>query len=93
MGIMMLGMRTTLTLDDDVVRLIEEAVHRERRPMKHVINDALRKALAQPMERRTPYQLKPHRSAVRPGFDFAGFNRLADEMEDQAILDQKRPTL
>lgn len=85
------GMRTTLTLDEDVVRLIEEAVHRERRPMKHIINDALRKALAQPTERRTPYELKPHRSAVRPGFDLAGFNRLADEWEDQAILDRTRP--
>jgi len=85
-------MRTTLTLDEDVVRLVEEAVHRERRPMKQVINDALRRALAPQDVRREPYQLKPHESAVRPGFDPAGFNRLADELEDEAILDSARRT-
>src|SRR5690606_30480810 len=81
--------RTTLTLDPDVARLVSEAVHRERRPMKQVINDALRRALrpapAVPAE---PYQLIPHESALRPGFDLAGFNRLADELEDDAILDR-----
>jgi hypothetical protein len=91
-GIMMTGMRTTLTLDDDVVRLIEGAVHRERRPMKQVVNDALRRALAPQELREEPYRLKPHKSAVRPGFDPAGFNRLADELEDEAILDAARRT-
>lgn len=38
-------MRTTLTLDEDVARLVEGAVHRERRIVKHVIND-VRTALA-----------------------------------------------
>ncbi len=90
MGIMMTPMRTTLTLDDDVVRLVEEAVHRERRPMKQVINDALRSALAPQAKRQEQYRLKPHKSAVRPGFDLAGFNRLADELEDEVILDTAR---
>lgn len=80
-------MRTTLTLDDDVARLVEDAVHREHRPMKQVINDALRRALAPRFARQEPYHLKPHKSAVRPGFDLAGFNRLADELEDAAIMD------
>lgn len=60
-------MRTTLTLDDDVVRLVEDAVHRERRPMKQVINDALRRALAPPVKRQEQYRLEPHESAVRSG--------------------------
>jgi hypothetical protein len=84
--------RTTLTLDEDVVRLIEDAVHRERRPMKQVVNDALRRALTPQELRREPYRLKPHKSAVRPGFDPAGFNRLADELEDEAILDAAQRT-
>lgn len=45
--------RTTLTLDPDVVRLIEEEVHRLRKPFKHVVNDALRRGLASG-GRRTP---------------------------------------
>lgn len=83
-------MRTTLTLDDDVARLIDDAVHRQRRPMKQIINDALRSALAPPASRQEPYRLIPHESALRPGFDPAGFNRLADELEDEAIIDTAR---
>lgn len=83
-------MRTTLTLDDDVARLVEEAVHRERRPMKQVVNDALRRALTPAGVRDQRYELIPHQSAVRPGFDPAGFNQLADELEDEAIRDDPR---
>lgn len=86
----MFYMRTTLTLDDDVARLLEDAVHREHRPMKQVVNDALRRALMPQVPRQEPYRLHPHKSAVRPGFDPAGFNQLADEMEDAAILDTAR---
>lgn len=86
-------MRTTLTLDDDVARLVEDAIHREHRSMKQVINDALRQALAPPVSRQEPYHLTPHDSAVRPGFDLAGFNRLSDELEDEAIIDRARKAL
>ncbi|MGO9504294.1 MAG: hypothetical protein ACLPUO_22570 [Streptosporangiaceae bacterium] len=79
-------MRTTLTLDPDVARLVEDAVHRGRRPMKQVINDALRRALTQPPSYREPYRLAVHEAMLQPGFDLAGFNRLADELEDEAIL-------
>jgi predicted GNAT family N-acyltransferase len=82
--------RTTLTLDDDVARLVDDAVHRERRPMKQVVNDALRRALAPPTTRQEPYRLTPHESSVRPGFDTTGFNRLADELEDDGIQDTAR---
>ena len=54
--------------------------------MKQVINDALRQALAPPSPRRQPYRLVEHESRLRPGFDVAGFNRLADELEDAAIF-------
>jgi hypothetical protein len=78
-------MRTTLTLDPDVARLVEDAVHRERRPMKQVINDALRRALTAPRAQLGRYELVPFESGPRPGFDLAGFNRLADELEDEAV--------
>lgn len=79
-------MRTTLTLDPDVAQLVEDAVHRARKPMKQVINDALRRALSQPPSRREPYHLPVHEATLQPGLDLAGFNRLADELEDAAIL-------
>lgn len=84
-------MRTTLTLDDDVVRLIADTVHRDRRPMKQVVNDALRRALSPTVPTDTePYRATPHQSALRPGLDLAGFNRLADELEDAQIIDRAR---
>jgi len=58
--------------------------------MKQVINDALRTALARPGADRPRFTVEVHRSGVQAGFDLAGFNRLADEMEDQAILAEAR---
>jgi hypothetical protein len=79
-------MRTTLTLDPDVARLVDDAMHRERRSMKQVINDALRSALARPQRGGEPYRLVAHESRLRPGFDLSGFNKLADDLEDEALL-------
>jgi hypothetical protein len=79
-------MRTTLTLDPDVARLVDEAVHRRRTSMKQVINDAIRQSLSQPSSRRELYHLPVHEATLQPGLDLAGFNRLADELEDEAIL-------
>lgn len=82
-------MRTTLTLDADVARLVDEAVHRERRPMKQVVNDALRSALG-PESARERVLVLSHESGVRPGYDLAKLNQLADELEDEAIMDRAR---
>jgi hypothetical protein len=75
-------MRTTLTLEPDVARLIEEAAHRERKTVKQVVNEALRRGLAprgrKPRER---YMVRPHKTALMPGIDPGSFNRLADELE------------
>src|SRR5919198_5469014 len=89
-GIMMTAMRTTLTLDDDVARLVEDAMHREHRSMKQVVNTALRQALAPAVPREERYRMEPHESGVRPGFDPAGFNRLVDELEDDEIMGKAR---
>lgn len=84
-------MRTTLTLDPDVAHLIEKAMHRERRPMKQVVNDALRRGLRPGRSSSgEPYQLTPHKSALRPGLDPTGFNRLADEMEAECLPQRHR---
>jgi len=78
-------MRTTLTLDDDVARMIDDAVHRERRPMKQVVNDALRKGLSTGEAGARPYRLVPHETEVLAGLDSLGFNRLADELDDARV--------
>jgi hypothetical protein len=54
-------MRTTITLDPDVARELEEQQHRVRKTFKEVVNEALRRGLAswKDEKKRTPYKLKP----------------------------------
>jgi hypothetical protein len=81
-------MRTTLTLDPDVARMLEEEAHRQRRPWKQVVNDAIRRGLV--AQARMPslkrYRVTPHKTTLRAGIDPAAFNKLADELEDEAVL-------
>jgi hypothetical protein len=85
-------MRTTLTLDADVARLVKDEVHRRRRPLKQVVNDALRRALAPGAGRgpRRRYRVRPHVSTLVPGIDPGKLNALADELEDRAIVARLR---
>jgi len=80
-------MRTTLTLDPDVVQLIEDRVHEDRVSMKRVINAALRRGLAKEDNGEPePYRMKTHPGQLRAGIDTGSMNRLADELEDAEII-------
>jgi hypothetical protein len=85
---MMLRMRTTVTLDPEVNRLIETAMHRERKGFKQVVNEAIRRGLApQPLGKaRKPLRVMVHSARLLPGVDRRAFNRLADKLDDEAIL-------
>lgn len=80
-------MRTTLTLDPDVARLLEEEAHRRRRPFKEIVNDAIRRGLAPRQTGKAgTYKVKVHSARLRAGMDRAGFNKLADELEDESVV-------
>jgi len=81
-------MRTTLTLDPDVAKLVRETVEHEQLTLKDVINDALRRGL-KPSEPRPAFRVVPHSSALQPGLDPRGFNQLAEEIEDEATLSKR----
>ena len=85
-------MRTTLTLDPDVARLVEAEVHRARKPMKQVVNDALRRGLAGAgrSAKRKPYRVQPHVASLLPGIDRTRLNALADELEDASRIGSLR---
>ena len=85
-------MRTTLTLDPDVARLLAEEAHRQRKPFKHVVNEALRRGLAPAPHARTPgrFRVRPHKTTLQPGIDAGSLNRLVDELEDEAIVGKLR---
>ena len=77
-------MRTTLTLDPDVARCLEEEAHRQRRPFEQIANEAIRRGLASRAtgRRLTRYRVRPHRTTLRPGIDAGSFNKLVDELDD-----------
>jgi hypothetical protein len=85
-------MRTTLTLDADVARMLEEEAHRQRKPFKQVVNEAIRRGLAPRGSGKRPdaYRVRPHKTSLRPGIDPGALNRLADELEDEAVADKMR---
>jgi hypothetical protein len=83
---MMSGMRTTLTLDPDVAKLLEEEVHRQRKPTKQVVNEALRRGLLGSAPRKAKLRVQPHSTKLRPGVDAGKLNALVDELEDDAAI-------
>ena len=80
-------MRTTLTLDADVARSLREEAARSGRPLKAVVNEALRAGLAARKSRPDRrYRLKPvPLGGVLPGVDLDKALALADALEEREI--------
>ena len=80
-------MRTTLTIDSDVERLLRREMRRTNRSMEAVVNYALRVGLGMrskpPRARR--FKVEPHAFGFKPGVDVDGLDQLADEMETEEI--------
>lgn len=74
--------RTTLTLEDDVVSLLEAEVRRTGRPLKLVVNDALRMGLDPATQRRSrPFVVAPRDLGVRPGIELDDIAGLIERLE------------
>ena len=76
-------MRTTVTLDDDLMRALQREATKTDRPFKEVLNAAVRAGLG--MQRRAVsrarrYRVKPFDCALRPGIDPRRLNQWVDEL-------------
>lgn len=82
--------RTTLTLDPDVVQRLEDEVHRQRKPFRQVVNEAIRRGLSGSARTKKlpPFKVKTFKSKLVPGIDLTHINRLLDEWEDEARLEK-----
>lgn len=77
-------MRTTVTLDEDVVRELKALASRRQTSFKRTLNDSLRLSfslLRAPAKKRPRFRVRPHYSPFRPGVDVEKLNRLADQLE------------
>lgn len=81
-------MRTTVTLDPDVEVLLKEAIRRQRKPFKQVLNEALRDAFTRaPAAPAKPYVLKT-RDMGKPLIDLTHTGRVLADLETREYLEK-----
>lgn len=73
--------RTTLTLDDDVAARLMEAVRTTGRPMKAIVNDAIRAGLADLPKPPKRYVVAARPMGLRPGYSLDSISALLDQLE------------
>lgn len=86
-------MRTTVRLDERLLREAKAVAARERRTLTAVIDDALRQFLARKSapRKRAPFKLVTFGSGgLRPGVDLDDTAALVDLMEAGEPLDKRR---
>ncbi|HWK29718.1 MAG TPA: CopG family transcriptional regulator [Solirubrobacter sp.] len=79
-------MRTTVTLDDDLIDQLKRRARERDLPFKDVLNEALRIGLAGGAPAASPYRMRPRELGVRPGVDLTKALALAAELEDTEIV-------
>jgi hypothetical protein len=78
-------MRTTISLDQDVLEKARKAAGRLRVPFKTIVNEALRVGLEQvskPAEKR-PYRTIPHEMGLKDGFNADNVQELLAHAEGE----------
>jgi hypothetical protein len=85
-------MRTTVTLDQDVERMLRDAMHRSRKSFKETLNSALRAGLGAKRNpaRKKRFVVKARPMTLHTGIDPAGLNDLAGELEADAFRAKAR---
>lgn len=80
-------MRTTVTLDDDVVAALRQ-VERERGvSFKEALNTAVRAGLRPAdTDRQRQYTVRPFSATIEPTVDLRTANRLVADLEDAEVL-------
>jgi hypothetical protein len=80
----MMRMRTTLTLDDVVLKAARRRARDQERPLKDVINEALRQGLAMSEAHAATtykFRLKTVEGRLLPGVDLTDRDKLFELME------------
>jgi hypothetical protein len=82
-------MRTTVTLDPDVEKLLRKEVRERGMPFKQILNDAIRDGL-----RGTKQRVEPFRPTTfdmgKPLVDLTKALSLASELEDEELIRKHR---
>jgi plasmid stability protein len=77
-------MRTTLTLDDDLVERLKQAAARDHKRFKDALNDTLRAGLGlrdKPARKTRSFVVRTFRSRLKAGIDETKLSQLVDQLE------------
>ena len=86
------GMRTTLTLDDDLARLLKRRAQELGIPFEEAVNRAIRAGLGEAAAPPggPPPKIISHSFGFRAGVDLDKLGRLADELEAESFVESSR---
>lgn len=79
-------MRSTVTLEPDVQRLIEEAMHRDKASFKRTINSAIRRGLSEPRRSAVEVRVPAFQLDLLPGIDPMRLNAALDDALSEDAL-------
>ena len=83
----LIGMRTTLTIDDDLAGLLKQRAREMGVPFKEAVNRTIRAGLGEAAKSRRQAAPKTvaHSFGFKPGVDLDKLGQLADELEAEAF--------
>lgn len=82
-------MRTTVTLEDDLVAALKRRALERGLPFKQVLNETVRAGL-NGLETARPFRSTPSRLRLRRDVDFTKALQLAEQLEDEEIVRKLR---
>jgi hypothetical protein len=76
-------MRTTLTVDDALLKKLKDKAYKEKKPFRQVVEETLRRGLASAGEPgvRAQFKVRAHHCGLHPGIDYGKLNQLNDDLE------------
>ena len=89
---MMLFMRTTVTLEPDVARLLDDHARRTRKSFKETLNAAVRLGLGRVSEfpSTQEFTIEARPMQLKTGLDAGRFNSLLDELATEVFIEKAR---
>ena len=74
-------MRTTLTLDEDVARQLQQEMRRSGASFKEVVNHFVRLGLMAKQPVRKPFVVTPRATGLPPGLSYDNVGQLLEDLE------------
>lgn len=80
-------MRTTITLDDDLLDRARESARKLQKPFRAIVNEALRAGLERigDVSGRRPYRTVPHDMGLREGLSLDNVQELLSQLEGDDV--------